>query len=114
MAYVDLLDREPSQREVASRIRTLYEGNATTPGIVSRFAEALGKAALSSQVPRFLQIAQVTVSEESRKVGSVTVNAKGTGASAAEAVDEAMRLAFKQVNGTTIDISSEQLKPTLS
>ena len=48
------------------------------------------------------------------KVGSVTVNAKGTGASAAEAIDEAMRLALKQVNGTTMDLSSEQLKLTLS
>jgi len=48
------------------------------------------------------------------KVGSVTVNAKGTGASAAEAIDEAMRLALKQVNGTTMDMSSEQLKLTLT
>ena len=48
------------------------------------------------------------------KVGTVTVNAQGTGASAAEAIDEAMRLALKQVNGTTMDLSSEQLKMTLS
>ena len=67
VAYVDLLDHEPNQREIAGRVRTLYEGNATTPGIVSRFAEALGKATLPSQVPRFLQVAQVTVSEEARK-----------------------------------------------
>ena len=48
------------------------------------------------------------------KVGTVTVNAQGTGASAAEAIDEAMRLALKQVNGTTMDLSSEQLKMTLT
>jgi curli biogenesis system outer membrane secretion channel CsgG len=48
------------------------------------------------------------------KVGTETVNAKGTGASAAEAIDEAIRLALKQVNGTTVDLSSEQFKVTLS
>ncbi len=48
------------------------------------------------------------------KVGSVSVNAKGAGATAAEAVDEAIRMALKQVNGQTVDLSSEQLKLTLS
>ncbi|MGO4393264.1 CsgG/HfaB family protein [Variovorax sp. M-6] len=48
------------------------------------------------------------------KVGTVTVNAKGAGASAAEAVDEAIRMALKQANGQTVDLSSEQLKVTLS
>jgi curli biogenesis system outer membrane secretion channel CsgG len=48
------------------------------------------------------------------KVGTVTVNAQGTGASAAEAVDEAMRLALKMVNGTTMDLGTEQIKVTLT
>ena len=48
------------------------------------------------------------------KLGTVAVNATGAGATAAEAVDEAMRLALKQVNGTTMDLNSEQLKLTLS
>src|SRR5437868_8816855 len=48
------------------------------------------------------------------KVGTVTVNAKGAGASAAEAVDEAIRMALKQANGQTVDLSSEQFKVTLS
>ena len=67
VAYVDLLDHEPSQREIASRVRTLYVGTDTTPGIAARFADALAKATLPSQVPRFLQVAQVNVSPEARK-----------------------------------------------
>lgn len=48
------------------------------------------------------------------KLASVAVNATGAGATAAEAVDEAMRMALKQVNGTTMDLNTEQIKLTLS
>lgn len=48
------------------------------------------------------------------KLGSVAVKATGAGATAAEAVDEAMRMALKQVNGTTMDLDTEQIKLTLS
>jgi len=48
-------------------VRTLYLGDDKTAGIVNRFADALAKALLPSQVPRFLQVAQVTVSDEARK-----------------------------------------------
>lgn len=67
VAYVDLLDHMPSRDEIAGRVRTLYLGNDKTAGIVNRFADALAKASLPSQVPRFLQVAQVTVSDEARK-----------------------------------------------
>ncbi|OQS39092.1 CsgG/HfaB family protein [Chromobacterium haemolyticum] len=48
------------------------------------------------------------------KVESVAASATGTGASAAEAVEEALKLAIKQVNGVSFDMASEQLKATLS
>lgn len=67
VAYVDLLDHAPTEDELASRVRTLYLGAGTTPGIVARFADALGRASLPSQVPRFLQVSQATVSDEARK-----------------------------------------------
>ncbi|MDN8615513.1 hypothetical protein [Variovorax ginsengisoli] len=67
VAYVDLLDHAPTEDELASRVRTLYLGAGTTPGIVARFNEALGRASLPTQVPRFLQVAQVVVSDEARK-----------------------------------------------
>ena len=48
------------------------------------------------------------------KVGAQTVNASGTGASGAEAVDEAIRMALRMANGQTVDLSSDQFKVTLS
>ena len=72
------------------------------------------KPADAASAPAAHSVSPVAALPDVGKVGSVTVNAKGTGASAAEAIDEAMRLALKQVNGTTMDLSSEQLKLTLS
>ena len=75
---------------------------------------AADKPADAASVPAANPASPVAALPDVGKVGSVTVNAKGTGASAAEAIDEAMRLALKQVNGTIMDMSSEQLKLTLS
>ncbi|MGJ7542143.1 hypothetical protein [Variovorax sp. LT1R16] len=68
VAYVDLLDHAPTDDEIAERVRTLYLGAGTTPGILNRFSEALTRASLPAQVPRFLQVSQATVSDEVRKV----------------------------------------------
>lgn len=76
VAYVDLLDHAPTDDELASRVRTLYLGAGTTSGIVSRFADALGRAALPTQVPRFLQVSQVTVSDEARKALPAALSAR--------------------------------------
>ena len=46
-------------------------------------------------------------------VERVHVSASGVGASAAEAVDQALRQAIMQVTGTTIDLSSTQFKTAL-
>ena len=75
---------------------------------------AADKPADAASAPAAHPVSPAAALPDVGKVGSVTVNAKGTGASAAEAIDEAMRLALKQVNGTTMDLSSEQLKLTLS
>lgn len=48
------------------------------------------------------------------KAGVESVRAQGTGASAAEAVDEAIRMALRMANGQSVDLSSEQIKLTLS
>jgi len=71
-------------------------------------------APVAAAVQTVNSLSSVTALPDVGKVGSVAVNVKGTGASAAEAIDEAMRLALKQVNGTTMDLSSEQFKVTLS
>lgn len=67
VAYVDLLDHAPTPEELAERVRTLYTGTGATAGILGRFVDALGKATLPAQVPRFLQVTQVTVSDEARQ-----------------------------------------------
>lgn len=67
VAYVDLLDHMPDSDEVTSRVRTLYLGNDKTAGIVRRFSDALAAASLPAQVPRFLQVSKVSVSDEARK-----------------------------------------------
>lgn len=71
-------------------------------------------ASVAAAVQTVNPLSPVAALPDVGKVGSITVNVKGTGASAAEAIDEAMRLALKQVNGTTMDLSSEQFKVTLS
>lgn len=48
------------------------------------------------------------------KLSTVSTTATGIGASAAEAVDEAIKLAIKQVNGVAVDMSSEQFKSLLA
>lgn len=67
VAYVDLLDHRPTEDELTSRVRTLYFGEGKTSGIVSRFVDALGRASLPAQVPRFLQVSQVSLSDDVRK-----------------------------------------------
>lgn len=44
------------------------------------------------------------------KVENVSTTATGTGATASEAVEEALKLAIKQVNGVSMDMSSEQIR----
>lgn len=67
VAYVDVLDHTPTPEEITNRVRLLYQGTPATPGILGRFVQALGRANLPTQVPRFLQVAQVTVNDEVRK-----------------------------------------------
>jgi len=68
VAYVDLLDHAPTEAEIAERVRTLYLGASGTAGMLNRFADALSRASLPAQVPRFLQVSQATVSDEVRKL----------------------------------------------
>ncbi|WP_161539942.1 CsgG/HfaB family protein [Glaciimonas sp. PCH181] len=48
------------------------------------------------------------------KLTSVATTATGIGPSPADAVDEAIKLAIKQVNGVTLDMSSEQFRSVLA
>lgn len=67
VAYVDLLDHMPEADELTDRVRKLYLGNDKTAGLVQRFGQALTTASLPAQVPRFLQVSKVSVTDEARK-----------------------------------------------
>ena len=54
--------------------------------------------------------APVMAMPDAGKLTTVPTTATGLGATPAEAVDEAIKLAIKQVNGVAVDMSSEQFK----
>ncbi|WP_213953668.1 hypothetical protein [Variovorax sp. dw_954] len=61
--YIDVFDRQPTHEEILSRVRSVYEGAAGKPGIFARYAEVLANASIPSQVPRYLKVTDVTVSD---------------------------------------------------
>ena len=63
-AYVDLLNRVPTNEDIRARVRMVYEGTNDKPGILSRFASSVVQATLPDQVPRFLQVTSAQVSAE--------------------------------------------------
>lgn len=60
-AHIDVFDRAPTQREIAERVRMVYEGAAGKPGIINRFATTLATAKLPADVSRFLQVTAVDI-----------------------------------------------------
>lgn len=63
-AYIDILDREPSESEILKRVRSVYEGTTTRPGLYARYAGALADASIPEQVPRYLRVARVQLAPE--------------------------------------------------
>lgn len=66
-AHLDLIDREPSPKEMQRRFQTVYFGDQDKPGIITRFADIVNKAALPNHVPRYLQVAKVNLGPEARQ-----------------------------------------------
>jgi hypothetical protein len=63
-AYIDTLDHVPDADEVYERYRKVFEGAGDKPGLFARYAATLASAQLPVQVPRFIQVTQVTISPE--------------------------------------------------
>jgi hypothetical protein len=63
-AYIDNFRKDPSEAEIAARIKAVYEGVDGKPGIFGRFAHALATAKVPTQTPRFLQVTQVSFPAE--------------------------------------------------
>jgi curli biogenesis system outer membrane secretion channel CsgG len=71
-------------------------------------------ATAPAAVPVAPASAPIMALPDAGKLTTVSTTATGMGASAAEAVDEAIKLAIKQVNGVAVDMSSEQYKTLLA
>ena len=63
-AYIDTFDRPPTEEEIMTRVRQVYEGTSAKPGLYARFAGTLAKATLPTQVPRYLQVSRVSLSPD--------------------------------------------------
>lgn len=63
-AYIDLLDHAPTQAEVLTRVKMVYEGANDKPGLIGRFANTVAKAKMPSQVSRYIQITDVQIKPE--------------------------------------------------
>jgi hypothetical protein len=60
-AYVDLFDHIPTDAEIGSRVKLVYEGANGKPGLITRFSNAVSKATIPAQVSRYLQVTNVQV-----------------------------------------------------
>lgn len=63
-AYIDTFDRQPAEDEILDRVRRVYEGTPTKPGLYARFAGSLATAALPTNVTRYLQVSRVSLGPE--------------------------------------------------
>lgn len=63
-AYIDTFDHQPADEEILARVRQVYEGTPTKPGIFGRFASTLAKAVVPTNVPRYLKVSKVTLGPE--------------------------------------------------
>lgn len=63
-AYIDTFDRQPTEEEILARVKQVYEGTSSKPGIYGRFAGTLAKAVVPTNVPRYLQVSKVNLGPE--------------------------------------------------
>lgn len=82
--------------------------------VKSWFVQSPSASTDTSEASSASSTAPVVQMPDVGKAGVQSVRAQGTGASAAEAVDEAIRMALRMANGQSVDLSSSQMKLTLS
>lgn len=63
-AYVDVLNRPPTEAELLSRVKLVYEGVNEKPGLLDRFVASVAQASIPTQVPRFLQVTSAQIDPE--------------------------------------------------
>ena len=62
--YVDNATHDPSQEEILTAVKKVYEGASGKPGIFERFANRLVDATLPTQTTRYLQITSSSVASD--------------------------------------------------
>jgi len=63
-AYIDLFDHAPTPDEIMARVKLVYEGANGKPGLLARFTHNVAQADIPAQVPRFLQVTNVSLKPE--------------------------------------------------
>jgi hypothetical protein len=63
-ASIDVFDNAPTDREIAERVRGVYEGASGKPGIFTRFATTLAKATMPASTSRYLQVSKINLKPE--------------------------------------------------
>jgi hypothetical protein len=65
-AYIDVLDRKPTEDEILEKVRFVFEGAGGKPGLISRFSTNLARVSFPKTVPRFLQVSKVSINGDAR------------------------------------------------
>jgi hypothetical protein len=91
-AYIDVLDRKPTEDEILEKVRFVFEGAGGKPGLISRFSANLARVSFPKTVPRFLQVSKVSISSDARSFLPAYVNSSSAVSEAwfADIVSEAI------------------------
>ncbi|MEJ8859947.1 hypothetical protein WKW79_35735 [Variovorax robiniae] len=63
-AHIEAFDHQPTEEEVLTRVKLLYEGTDSQPGLFTRYANVLAKATLPGQASHTIKVAQVNLSPD--------------------------------------------------
>jgi hypothetical protein len=65
-AYLDALPDMPEDEQKDASISYVFLGKNGKPGLIDRFGQALGRATIPANVPRFVQVTNVKIDDEAR------------------------------------------------
>lgn len=63
-AYIDAMERDPTSAEILDQVQKVYTGARGKPGIYARYAAILGQATVPSRTPRYLQVTDISISDD--------------------------------------------------
>ena len=66
-AYIDVLSAPPTPDQITERIGAVYRGTTGKAGLIQRFVDAVQRATIPNNIPRFVQVVGVSVGDEARE-----------------------------------------------